>query len=111
MHVFAILLLLGLGTAAVVNFADRFLAGLHQVWTIFAVGIGVGLAWLANFNVWNLWAFNVPEDWIGVTLTGLAIGGTAVVWREVVGLLASLFRKWTDEAATLEKGQDLRRIA
>jgi hypothetical protein len=46
-----------------------------------------------------------------VTLTGMAIGGTVVFWRELIVFFASLFRKFSDEAATLEKDRDLRRVA
>jgi hypothetical protein len=111
MRVFGLLLLSGLGVMAVANFADRFLSVVHELWTIAATGLGIGFAWLADFNLWKLWHLAVREDWIGVTLTGLILGGLAVFWRELVGFFASLSRKFTDEAVAIEKGQELRRVA
>src|SRR5713101_2921369 len=111
MRVFGLLLLSGLGVMAFVNLADRFLAVAHELWNIAAVGAGIGFVWLAHFNLWTQWHIPVRHDWIGVTLTGLILGGIAVFWREVVGFLASLFRKFSDEATVLEKGQGLSRVA
>ena len=50
-------------------------------------------------------------DWIGVTVSGLVVAGIALFWREVLGLIGSLFRKYADEAAELERQHGLRRIA
>jgi len=46
-----------------------------------------------------------------VTLTGVIIGEVAVFWHQFIGFVASLFRKFTDEAAVMEKGQGLRQVA
>ena len=48
---------------------------------------------------------------IGVTVTGLMIGGAAYFWQEILGFFAGLSRKLGDEAATLEKSEHLRRVA
>src|SRR5437870_11657774 len=104
MRVFGLLLLSGLGVMAVANFADRLssIASIaHELGTIVATGLGIGYAWLADFNLWKLWHLAVREDWIGVTLTGLILGGLAVFWRELVGFFASLVRKFTDEAVAI----------
>jgi len=58
MRIFGLLLLSGLGVMAVVHFANRFLMIAHELWAIVAVGLGVGYAWVANFNLWALW--NIP---------------------------------------------------
>jgi hypothetical protein len=48
---------------------------------------------------------------IGVTLTGLIIAGAAYFWHEILAFFGGLSRKFTDEAATLEKTEHLRRVA
>ncbi len=114
MHVFAIFLLLGLGALALIALGDRYLtmtAARPGLWALAAIIVGIGLAWLADFNVWELWGLPVREDWIGVTLTGLMLSGFAHFWRDVLGLFSGLVRKYNDEAAVLEKSQDLRRAA
>lgn len=111
MYTFAILLLLGLGALAVIALADRYLMMKPAAWALAAAGIGIGLAWLADFNVWEHWGLSVREDWIGVTLTGLMLGGFAHFWRDVLDLFSGLVRKYNDEAAAIEKAQDLRRVA
>lgn len=108
------LLLLGLGALALIALGDRYLmmtAARPGLWALAAIIVGIGLAWLADFNVWELWGLPVREDWIGVTLTGLMLSGFAHFWRDVLGLFSGLVRKYNDEAAVLEKSQDLRRAA
>ena len=39
------------------------------------------------------------------------IGGAAYFWHEIVSFFARLFRKLGDEAATLKKSEQLRRVA
>ena len=46
-----------------------------------------------------------------MTVTGLMIGGAAYFWQEILGFFAGLTRKLSDEAATLEKSEQLRRVA
>lgn len=114
MHEFAIVVLFGLGIAASVVFLDRLVARLlvHELWPLLAVGAGVGLAWLADFNLWALWDIPVREERIGITLTGLALGGVAYCWREVLGFFAGLHRKYEDEAMVLERREEeIRRVA
>lgn len=59
----------------------------------------------------TMWGIDLRADWIGVILSGLVIAGMALFWREVLGLIGSLFRKYADEAAELERQHGLRRIA
>jgi hypothetical protein len=110
MYVFAIAVLLGLGVFALAMIADRVLSMAPELWATVLVGLGVGAAWLADFDVWQLWGIAVREDWIGVTLTGLMIGGIGLVCRGVGRLLSAVSRKVSDEAETLE-ATSLRRVA
>lgn len=48
------------------------------------------------------------RDWIGVTLTGLMIGGMASVAHALLEPLAAMGRKTMDEAEVLERSEHLR---
>jgi hypothetical protein len=43
----------GLGVFTITMFNKRFLAMIREMWLVTAVGLGVGLGWLANFNLWR----------------------------------------------------------
>ncbi len=112
MSVFAIAMLLGLGIAASVVAFDRARPVARAVWAVLAVLGGIGLAWAANFNLWSLWHVPVREGWIGITLTGVALGGIAYGFHELLGFFAGLHRKHDDEAAVLEQAPpSMRRAA
>ena len=110
MYVFGIAVLLALGAFTVALFADRLLSIAHEFWAFVLVGFGIGLAWLADFDIFRLWNIGVREDWIGVTLTGLMIGGMAYVFHGAFHLGSVFTRKVADEAETLET-QQLKRVA
>jgi hypothetical protein len=105
MYVFAILVLFGLGVAAVSVFLDRFFARflVREAWALLAVGVGVALAWLADFDMWARWGEPVRAGWIGTTLTGLALGGIAYFFHELLGFFTGLHRKHDDEARVIER--------
>jgi hypothetical protein len=111
MDVFAVLVLMGLGLTVFVMIGHRYVTLAREFWAFASIGLGVGLAWLADLNMWKLWDLPVREPWIGVTLTGLAVAGIAYFWREILGYFAGLERKYNDEAETLERTQGIRRAA
>jgi hypothetical protein len=111
MKTFAVLLLFGLGLSLFTMAGHRYATLSREVWAAVTIALGVGLAWLADLNMFRLWQLHVREPWIGVTLTGLALAGVAYFWHEVLGFFGGLERKYNDEAAALEKSQDLRRVA
>ncbi len=111
MYIFAELVLLGLAVLAVGKVADRYLSLAAGAWAFIMVGLGVGAAWLINFNLFASWGLPVRNSVIGVTLTGIAIGGVAYFWREILDFFGGLSRKYTDQAASIEKSENLRRVA
>jgi hypothetical protein len=111
MYVLGIAALLGLGAFALAMIVDRYLSIAPEFWATVLVGLGIGAAWLADFNVFQHWGIEVRADWIGVTLTGLMIGGIALAYRGVGRLLSVFSRKIADEAETLEQEKSLRRVA
>jgi hypothetical protein len=113
MYVFGIAALLSLGVLALAMMVRRYVYQNQrpEMWMLLLTVLGVAVAWLADFSLWASWGVDIRANWIGVTLTGLALAGMSQLWHEVVGLAAGLERKYNDEAATLERAEELRRIA
>jgi hypothetical protein len=108
MHVFAIALVLGLAVMTLTTWLGRFMPRAEPFSAIAMAVLGVLGAWLADFDLWQLWDVPVRAHWIGIVLTGLALGGIAYAWHELVSLAASLARKTTDEAKAIEYSQTIR---
>lgn len=111
MLVFGLMALLAVGVLAVAGVATRFLSLAVEAWAFMLVALGVGAAWLIDLNLFAAWGLGVRNTVIGVTVTGIMIGGFAWVFREVLGYFHGLTRKYTGEAATIEKESHLRRVA
>jgi hypothetical protein len=111
METFAVMAFFGLGLSVLVMLGHRYVTFAREGWALVTIGFGVGLAWLADLNMWKLWDVPVREPWIGVTLTGLALAGAACFWTEILGFFRRLERKYNDEAAAIEKDRGLRQVA
>jgi hypothetical protein len=108
MHPFALALFLAFAAMALAGWVCRTFPVLRHHLFLVVLGFGVGAAWLADLNLWNLWGIAVRREWIGVTLTGLAIGGMGAVAHAVLEPLAAVGRKTMDEAEVLERSEHLR---
>lgn len=111
MYGFGMVVLLGLAVLGVGVIGYRYLAIAREFWAALLVLLGIGVAWLADFDLFGTWNLIVRNHGIAVTLTGFAIGGVAYFWRGILEFFASLSRKSTDEARTMEKKENLRRVA
>jgi uncharacterized membrane protein len=111
MYIFAIVVLLGLAVTGVSMIMARFVSMATELWALLLIALGVGAAWLADFSMFTAWGVPVREDWIGITMTGLAVGGFAAAWYVVLRLFKGLERKYNDEAASFEREKGLRRVA
>jgi hypothetical protein len=116
-HFFAVLLFLSFGVMAITAVSESAGQFLGVPWNrrdarpVLAGAWGVGLAWLANFNMWTGWAIgHLRYDWVGVTLTGAALGGTALLAYGLFAFFAGLNRKFNDQAEQIERSE-LRRVA
>jgi hypothetical protein len=111
MYVFAVAALLGLGVMAVAMIVERYLTIVQEFFAFVVAVLGIGAAWLADFNIFSLWGIGVRYEWVGIALTGLALAGIAQVWHVVLGVFTGLGRRYNDEAESIEKSQGLRRVA
>lgn len=111
MHVFALLLFFSFGVMALTMLGEQYLHQARERWVMTACAFGVGMAWLANFNLWTAWNIgNLRYAWVGVTLTGFAMGGGATFLHAITEFFAGLHRKFHDQAEVMEK-HELRRAA
>lgn len=111
MYVFGMVALLGLAVLVVAKIGGRYLALASEFWAFVLVALGVGAAWLMNLNLFSLWAIPIRNSEIAVTLTGILIAGAAYFWRVALGFFSGLSRKFGDQARTIEKTEQLRRVA
>jgi hypothetical protein len=107
-HVLALSLSLGLAVLFVGRWVARMLPeALSRFEGMSMMALGILAAWLADFDAWAAWDVPVREHWIGIVLTGLAIGGLASVWGELMGFVHGFARKSNDEAEVIERQRDL----
>ncbi len=111
MYAFAMMALLGLAVLGVTAIASRYLSLSAEIRAFALAALGVGAAWLINLDLFGVLAVATRGNAIGVTVTGLMIGGAAYFWQEILGFFTGLSRKLGDEAATLERSEQLRRVA
>jgi drug/metabolite transporter (DMT)-like permease len=107
MYVFGIAVLFALGVMCVARCVERPLQGLRErvplsLYPLVEVALGIGLAWAVHFDLWSLWHIPMRADWIAVTLTGVALGGIAHFFTEVLAMFTGLGRKLQDEAEIIE---------
>ena len=111
MHFFAVFLFLSFGVMGLTMLGERGYSRLREGRAFLSGGWGIALAWLANLNMWSGWGVgHLRYGWVGVTLTGLALGGAALVAHAVVSFFAGLHRKFNDQAEQIER-TELRRVA
>lgn len=111
MYAFGMMALLGLAVLVVARIGNRYLRLIPEAWAFVLVALGVGAAWLVDFNLFSVWSIPVRNSEIAVTLTGILIAGFGYFWHQILGLFGGLYRKFTDEARTIEKTENLRRVA
>jgi hypothetical protein len=108
MYVFGIAVMLALGVMCVSRWVERPVRGLRtrapvSLYPVLEVGLGIGIAWAVNFNLWSLWGMPMRAEWVAVTLTGVALGGMAQLFTEILAMFSGLGRKLHDEAETIEQ--------
>jgi uncharacterized membrane protein YedE/YeeE len=88
MYVFAMTLLLGIGIFVVERFVERWLRW-PEVWALVGVALGIAVAWILHYDVFRDWSLGSRAGWLGVTTSGIILGGVAEFWhvasRVVIG--------------------------
>lgn len=103
MYTFAILLLLGLAIAKVVDIVGH-MGKLHPaIPLVLALLAGVGVAWAADYSMFATWDITLRQAWMGPVGTGLVIGGLAAAWHEVLHVFSSLAKRTDDQASEIER--------
>ena len=110
MHFFTAFLLFAFGTMASTMFLHHMFRINRDHWTVTSCLIGVAMSWLAGFSMWSNWGIHIRYDWVGTTLTGLALAGTALLLHTFLGFFSGLDRKFHDQAEVMEK-HELRKVA
>ncbi len=111
MTFFAVFLFFSFAVAALTMLGARVYRKVPEARSLVAIFWGVGLSWLANLNMWTSWHIpGLRYAWVGVTITGLALSGSALVIHSIVGAVSGLHRKLDDQAEQIES-VELRRVA
>src|SRR5579863_7365941 len=106
MHFFAVFLFMSMGVMGFTMLGERGMRRLREGRAFMFGAWGVGFAWLANLNMWTGWGIgHLRYEWVGVTLTGLALGGTAMLMHALLGFFAGLHRKFDDQAEQIERAE------
>ena len=109
-HFFAVFLLFAFGTMAATMFLHSMFSFLRDRWTYTACLTGIALSWLAGFNMWTGWHVGLRYDWVGITVTGLALAGSAMLAHALLGFFSGLDKKFHDQAEVMEV-HELRKVA
>ena len=110
MNVFGMFVVFSLAVMGLTMVGAKYFHFSRENWMFLAGAMGVALAWLAGFDMWTLFHVHVRADWVGTTLTGVALGGGALFCHSFTSFFAGLHRKLDDQAEVLEL-RDLRKVA
>ncbi|NUQ54897.1 MAG: hypothetical protein HUU14_03315 [Dehalococcoidia bacterium] len=100
MYVFAVLLLIGLVIAKIVDLGkDWDFPGWFRLGA--ALVLGLVAAYAFDFDMFAAWGLSLRGS-MGTFATGLVFGATASAWHEILDLVAGIERKTTDEALQME---------
>lgn len=102
MYEFATVILLGLGVAAVVATIRQLGDTTRGLRMFLDLLLGLAIAWLADLTVFAGWGIQLREAWVDTVLTGLAIGGAAMLWTDLMALITSYARRSYDQATEIE---------
>jgi intracellular septation protein A len=111
MEAFGMIVLLGLAVVIVSRVVVRYLEMAREFAAGALVVLGLAAAWITDFDLFTAWGLNIRNHALGVVFTGLIVAGAGYFWQPILGFFEGLARKQADEAQTLEKTQNLRRVA
>lgn len=109
MYVFATVVLLGLAICKVVDLITQSTELSRGVRTLLTMVLGLVTAFVADYSPFAQWGIPFRAEWVHLTMTGLALAGTAALWHEVLEFIGSYARRSNDEATEIESR--MRRVA
>ncbi len=89
MYDFAVVALLGLALAKVMDLVSR-LTGIEG--TVRVAGsfvVAVLAVWAIDYSVFASWEIDVRETWMGPVFTGLVVAGLGAAWDQLLDALAA----------------------
>jgi hypothetical protein len=91
MHEFALLAFGGLVTALAVRFVSQYAkdAAGRASSLLLWLAMGVGYAYLVDFQIFSAWGMDVRSHHIGAVMTGFMVGGFAMLWEEALAYFHS----------------------
>ena len=102
MHEFGTIVFFGLAVYAIVDLIRHFRGTSRGLRIFLDLALGVSVGWITDYSIFADWGIQFRSQWMGPVATGLAIGGLAALWHEVLGLITSYARKSYDEASEIE---------
>jgi hypothetical protein len=86
MHEFALLAFGGLVTALAVRLVSQYGrdAASRASNLVLWMGLGVGYAYLVDFQIFSAWGMDVRSHTVGAIITGFMVGGMAMLWEETI---------------------------
>ena len=90
MYHFAIVALLGLATLKVVDLLEELVPALDRFTTLLRLAVGVVIAVVADYSMFNGFGVSFRENWMETWGTGLVVGSMATVWRACLGWLGAI---------------------
>lgn len=111
MEAFGVIVLLGLAVLVVCGIAARYVGMARELTAAAVVVLGILTAWITDFDLFAVWGLTIRNHALGLVFTGLIVAGAAYFWQPLLAFFEAYARKQSDEAQTLEKTQNLRRVA
>ncbi|HXF37140.1 MAG TPA: hypothetical protein VNO17_08175 [Actinomycetota bacterium] len=102
MYVFATVMLLGLALAKLVDLVRTAWEMPRGGRLLLAFAGGLLLTWVTDYSAFAAWDQAFRAGWMGPVATGLALGGVAAFWHELLDLIASTARRVHDQATEIE---------
>lgn len=102
MHAFAVYFFFSVAVMGLSMVVKKVVHTPHDHWFTLLTAVGVGMSWLAGFNMWAAWGVSLRYPWVGVTLSGFALGATGFFLHELLGSVTGLHRKLEDQADVIE---------
>lgn len=87
METLAVTLLLGLALVKIADLVEEIVPDSTRLHGIVTLGLGIAGAFVLDYSLFEGFAVELREAWMGTLITGIALAGTAQLWRAVFARL------------------------